>query len=43
MLDAMPYRVPLQGLVGGKRTLILLDDLVILVLNFFIIINEISF
>mmetsp|Transcript_31740 Transcript_31740/g.53546 ORF Transcript_31740/g.53546 Transcript_31740/m.53546 type:complete len:461 (+) Transcript_31740:33-1415(+) len=24
---AMPYVVPLQGLVGGKRTLVLLDDL----------------
>jgi hypothetical protein len=25
---AMPYKVPLQGQVGGKRTLVLLDDLV---------------
>jgi hypothetical protein len=25
---AMPYRAPLQGIVGGKRTLVLLDDLV---------------
>jgi hypothetical protein len=25
---AMPYVVPLQGTVGGKRTLVLLDDLV---------------
>jgi hypothetical protein len=27
--SSMPYQVPLQGLVGGKRTLVLLDDLVI--------------
>jgi hypothetical protein len=25
---SMPYHAPLQGLVGGKRTLVLLDDLV---------------
>jgi oligosaccharyltransferase complex subunit beta len=26
MIGAMPYHVPLQGTVGGKRTLVLLDD-----------------
>ena len=31
---AMPYNVPLQGLVGGKRTLVLLDDLVIFMIEF---------
>jgi Oligosaccharyltransferase 48 kDa subunit beta len=28
MITAMPYRVPLQGIPGGKRTLVLLDDMV---------------
>lgn len=27
-VTSMPYSVPLQGVVGGKRTLVLLDDLV---------------
>lgn len=26
-VSCMPYNVPLQGLVGGKRTLVILDDL----------------
>lgn len=25
---SMPYRVPLQGKAGGKRTLVILDDMV---------------
>jgi hypothetical protein len=25
---SMPYNVPLQGIVGGKRTAVVLDDLV---------------
>lgn len=28
LFNSMPYNVPLQGIVGGKRTLVLLDDLV---------------
>jgi len=28
MISSMPYNVPLQGIVGGKRTLVLLNDLV---------------
>ena len=31
MVRAMPYNVPLQGLKGGKRTLVLLDDMVSLI------------
>ena len=27
-VGAMPYQVPLQGLQGGKRTLVLLDAMV---------------
>jgi hypothetical protein len=27
-IGAMPYQVPLQGLQGGKRTLVLLDAMV---------------
>ena len=32
-IGAMPYQVPLQGLMGGKRTLVLLDNMVILLLS----------
>jgi hypothetical protein len=28
IVSSMPYNVPLQGIVGGKRTLVLLNDLV---------------
>jgi hypothetical protein len=28
IISPMPYNVPLQGIVGGKRTLVLLNDLV---------------
>jgi hypothetical protein len=28
MIAAMPYQVPLQGIPGGKRTLVLVDDMV---------------
>jgi hypothetical protein len=31
---AMPYTVPLQGHVGGKETLVILDSLVFLENNF---------
>jgi hypothetical protein len=27
-VNAMPYQVPLQGLQGGKRILVLLDNMV---------------
>jgi hypothetical protein len=27
-IEANPYRVPLQGNAGGKRTLVIFDDLV---------------
>lgn len=29
----MPYHVPLQGIEGGKRTLVILDDLVSFLLH----------
>ena len=28
LCNSMPYNVPLQGIVGGTRTLVILDDLV---------------
>ncbi len=33
-VTSMPYRVPLQGNLGGKRTLILLDDIVRIVIAY---------